>query len=144
MNIAEISFISILGVMAAFYFIFIRPARQEQKVHETTIREIGDAINRQYADSTDRVEQAWVLLFLPPTAEARELYRPVYELAQQNKDALVRVVHLYSTVTKPNDRQITDAQAETDPMIVEYADALKARLERELEERRKARKAKRR
>ena len=41
MNIAEISFISILGVMAAFYFIFIRPARQEQKVHETTVRDLG-------------------------------------------------------------------------------------------------------
>ncbi len=46
MNTAEISFIVILGVMAAFYFIFIRPARQEQKRLEETIRElrVGDDV----------------------------------------------------------------------------------------------------
>jgi preprotein translocase subunit YajC len=46
MNTAEISFIVILGVMAAFYFIFIRPARQEQKRVESTIRDlaVGDEV----------------------------------------------------------------------------------------------------
>ena len=46
MNTAEISFIVILGVMAAFYFIFIRPARQEQRQHEETIRDlhVGDEV----------------------------------------------------------------------------------------------------
>ena len=46
MNTAEISFIIILGVMAAFYFIFIRPARQEQKRVEGTIRDlrVGDEV----------------------------------------------------------------------------------------------------
>ena len=46
MNTAEISFIVILGVMAAFYFIFIRPARQEQKRVEGTIRDlrVGDEV----------------------------------------------------------------------------------------------------
>ena len=46
MNTAEISFIIILAVMAAFYIIFIRPARQEQKRHEDTIRDlhVGDEV----------------------------------------------------------------------------------------------------
>ncbi len=46
MNTAEISFIIILGVMAAFYVIFIRPARQEQKRVEETIRDlqVGDEV----------------------------------------------------------------------------------------------------
>jgi preprotein translocase subunit YajC len=46
MNTAEISFIVILGVMVAFYLIFIRPARQEQKRQEETIRDlrVGDEV----------------------------------------------------------------------------------------------------
>ena len=46
MNAAEISFIIILAVMAAFYIIFIRPARQEQKRVEDTIRDlhVGDEV----------------------------------------------------------------------------------------------------
>ena len=46
MNTAEISFIVILGVMAAFYFIFIRPVRHEQKRVEGTIRDlrVGDEV----------------------------------------------------------------------------------------------------
>ncbi len=46
MQTAELSFVVILGVMAAFYFIFIRPARQEQRRLEETIRDLqaGDEI----------------------------------------------------------------------------------------------------
>ena len=46
MNQAEISFIVILAIMVAFYLIFIRPARQEQKRLEGTIRElqVGDEV----------------------------------------------------------------------------------------------------
>jgi len=46
MNLAEISFIIMLGVMAAFYIIFIRPARQEQTRLENTIRDLkeGDEV----------------------------------------------------------------------------------------------------
>ena len=46
MNTAELSFIVILGVMAAFYLIFIRPARQEQRRLEETIRDlhVGDDV----------------------------------------------------------------------------------------------------
>lgn len=46
MNIAELSFISILFIMIAFYFITIRPGLQEQKRHEQTIRElqVGDEV----------------------------------------------------------------------------------------------------
>jgi len=46
MNTAEISFIVILGVMAAFYIIFIRPASQEQKRVQATIRDlaVGDQV----------------------------------------------------------------------------------------------------
>jgi len=43
---AEISFVIVVGVMVAFYLIFIRPARQEQKRLEDTIRELrlGDDV----------------------------------------------------------------------------------------------------
>ena len=46
MNAAEISFIVILAVIAAFYIIFIRPARKEQTRLEGTIRElrVGDEV----------------------------------------------------------------------------------------------------
>lgn len=46
MNLAELSFIIMLAVMAAFYIIFIRPARQEQTRLENTIRDLreGDEI----------------------------------------------------------------------------------------------------
>lgn len=46
MNTAEISFIVILGVMAAFYIIFIRPASQEQKRVQAAIRDlaVGDRV----------------------------------------------------------------------------------------------------
>jgi len=45
-NQAEISFVVILAVMIAFYLIFIRPARQEQKRLEGTIRDmqVGDEV----------------------------------------------------------------------------------------------------
>jgi preprotein translocase subunit YajC len=46
MNTAEISFIIILAVMAAFYLIFIRPQQREQKEHQETIRDlhVGDEV----------------------------------------------------------------------------------------------------
>lgn len=46
MNLAELSFIIMLAVMAAFYIIFIRPARQEQTRLENTIRDLqeGDEV----------------------------------------------------------------------------------------------------
>ena len=46
MNTAEISFVIIVGVMVAFYLIFIRPASQEQKRLQHTIRDLreGDEV----------------------------------------------------------------------------------------------------
>jgi preprotein translocase YajC subunit len=46
MNLQEISFVIMIGVMAAFYLIFIRPARQEQERHQETIRDlhVGDEV----------------------------------------------------------------------------------------------------
>lgn len=46
MNTAEISFVVILGVMVAFYLIFIRPAAREQKRIQETIRDlsVGDEV----------------------------------------------------------------------------------------------------
>ena len=46
MNTAEISFVVILGVMAAFYLIFIRPAAKEQKRIQGIIRDlaVGDEV----------------------------------------------------------------------------------------------------
>jgi preprotein translocase YajC subunit len=46
MNTAEISFVVILGVMVAFYLIFIRPAAKEQKRIQDTIRglAVGDEV----------------------------------------------------------------------------------------------------
>lgn len=43
---AEISFVIVVGVMVAFYLIFIRPASQEQKRVQQIIRElhVGDEI----------------------------------------------------------------------------------------------------
>ncbi len=46
MNLEEIGFIIILGVLVWIYLIFIRPARQDQKRHEDTVRDLspGDEI----------------------------------------------------------------------------------------------------
>ena len=46
MNIAELSFISILVIMVAFYLILVRPSQQEQKRQQQTIRElqVGDEV----------------------------------------------------------------------------------------------------
>lgn len=46
MNTAEISFIVIIGVLIAFYFMIIRPAQQEQNRQRIAIRdlEIGDEV----------------------------------------------------------------------------------------------------
>ncbi len=46
MNVEELAFIIILGVMVAFYLILIRPSQQEQKRHQQTIGElqIGDEV----------------------------------------------------------------------------------------------------
>jgi preprotein translocase subunit YajC len=45
-NTAEISFIVILGVLIAFYFMIIRPAQQEQKRQQVAIRDlqVGDEV----------------------------------------------------------------------------------------------------
>ncbi len=40
MNLAELSFIIILGVMGAFYLIIIRPMRKEQEKSQQTIRDL--------------------------------------------------------------------------------------------------------
>ena len=46
MNIAELSFISILVIMIAFYLILVRPSQQEQKRQQQTIRDlrVGDEV----------------------------------------------------------------------------------------------------
>ena len=46
MNLEEIGFIIIVGVVVAFYLILIRPAQQEQKRHQQTIRDlqVGDEV----------------------------------------------------------------------------------------------------
>ena len=46
MNLAEVSFIIMLAVMAVFYLMFIRPARKEQDRQESTIRDlsVGDEV----------------------------------------------------------------------------------------------------
>lgn len=46
MNLPELSFIIILGVMAAFYLIIIRPMRKEQERSHQTIRnlQVGDEV----------------------------------------------------------------------------------------------------
>ena len=46
MNIAELSFISILVIMVAFYLILVRPSQQEQKRQQQTIRDlqVGDRV----------------------------------------------------------------------------------------------------
>ncbi len=46
MNLAEITFISTILIMVAFYLITIRPAQQEQKRQQQTIRElqVGDEV----------------------------------------------------------------------------------------------------
>ena len=46
MNLAEITFISTILIMVAFYLISIRPAQQEQKRQQQTIRElqVGDEV----------------------------------------------------------------------------------------------------
>jgi len=40
MNTAELSFVIIVAVMVAFYLMFIRPLRQEQRRVEDTIRDL--------------------------------------------------------------------------------------------------------
>ena len=46
MRLEEISFLIVVVVMIAFYVIFIRPAQQEQKRHQQTIRDlqVGDEV----------------------------------------------------------------------------------------------------
>jgi preprotein translocase subunit YajC len=46
MNLAEITFITILVVLVAFYLVTIRPAQQEQKRQQQTIRDlqVGDEV----------------------------------------------------------------------------------------------------
>lgn len=46
MNGAEISFLVIIGVLVAFYFMIIRPGQQEQKRQQQTIRDLqeGDEV----------------------------------------------------------------------------------------------------
>lgn len=46
MNLEEIGFIIILGVVVAFYLMLVRPAQQEQKRHQQTIRDLkpGDEV----------------------------------------------------------------------------------------------------
>jgi preprotein translocase subunit YajC len=46
MNLEELGFIIILGVVVAFYLIFIRPAQHDQKRHQQTIRDlrVGDDV----------------------------------------------------------------------------------------------------
>lgn len=46
MNLEEISFLIILGVLVAFYIMFIRPATKEQNRQQQTIRDlrVGDEV----------------------------------------------------------------------------------------------------
>lgn len=46
MNLQEIGFIIMVGVIVVFYLLFIRPAQQEQKRHQQTIRDLrpGDEV----------------------------------------------------------------------------------------------------
>jgi len=46
MNLEELGFIIILGVVVVFYLLIVRPAQQDQKRHQQTIRDlhVGDEV----------------------------------------------------------------------------------------------------
>ena len=103
MNLAEISFIIMLAVMAVFYLMFIRPARKEQDQQENTIRDlhIGDEVETTagfigIVSDIDTPEEGAVQITLDfgngieiraLTTSVRRRLATADERAQKNQDA---------------------------------------------------------
>ena len=90
---------------------------------ERRIELTGDTINARFP-TMNRVEQTWVLLFLPRTKETVELFAPIYDRVERSHDPLLRITYMAVHVRSQQSTLITDALRELDPQIIAYAEAV--------------------
>jgi tetratricopeptide (TPR) repeat protein len=95
----------------------------------------GEAVRTQVAEALaqrfrnfDTLQQAWTMRFLPPVDRQPVAVQRVVELAQRSREPLVRLVYLESQVTDPASPALNAALREEDPLIGEYARALRESL----------------
>lgn len=94
---------------------------------ESLRQRIADTL-AQHARDFSPLQQAWAMRFLPPAERMPNAVKRVVEFAQRGDDPLTRLVYLEANVTDPTDPALTAALRETDPLIGEYARALRAAL----------------
>lgn len=94
---------------------------------EATRTRIGEAINSRFP-TFNPTQQAWTLRFLPPADRLPENLQPAVDLAQRSNEPLVRVVYLAAQVTDPESPAMTAALRHEDPVIGEFARALRSAL----------------
>lgn len=89
---------------------------------------IAQAVNQRFPQ-LGNVAQAMAIRFLPPTANARQLFSPLYDLAAASPDPLLRVVYLATQIHDPRDPALAQAMADSNSVIQTYAQAVPPALE---------------
>ena len=90
--------------------------------------QIADAIVRQW-ERFGPVQQAWITRFLPPAEHLPDSLRRIVDLAQRSDEPMVRVVFLAAQVKEAASPAMTAALRHKDPLIGEFARALRDSLQ---------------
>lgn len=99
-----------------------------------TTTQIGEAIAQRFRNY-DAVQQAWVMRFLPSEdGQLPVALQRVVEQAQRSNDPLIRLVYLSTHVKDPESPAMNAALRTEDPLIGEFARALRDTLRRQAEQ----------
>ncbi len=109
--------------------VFLDGSSQTQELADS----IAQAVNHEYDRLTPTL-QAWMIRFLPPGEQSNVFYHAVHESAQRSDDPTVRIVYAATQITEADSPQLNALLRHPDPLIVEFAQALRIGLEIEAAE----------
>ena len=99
---------------------------------QDTVNRIVKRVDRTYHQLT-AMGQAWALRFLPPGEKGESLFGAIHESAKRSDDPAIRVVYAATQINDPQSVEITTMLRHTDPVIREFAQALRTGLEMQAE-----------
>jgi len=93
-----------------------------------TRRKISELISQRYP-TFNSLLKAWTIRFMLPDQDGEPVSRRVVDLAQRSDDPMVRIVYLVTQTDSPSSAVLTDAIRHENPIIRDFAEALKEGLE---------------
>jgi len=103
---------------------------EDSEESEISLPKITTVVNEAY-DRLSPVGQAWMARFLPPGQKGQELFAAVHGGAQRSTHRMVRILYATTQVKKPDSPVLNTMLRDSDPIIAEYARALRSGLKAE-------------